>query len=48
MTAWQNDVWNDEAESGGKLVIYRTLKQAPQSEQYARAKLSVGVRRVLL
>ena len=50
LKAWQNDVWNDEAlrsESGGKLVIYRTLKQAPQSEPYARAKLSVGVRRVL-
>ena len=43
-------MWNDEAlrsESGGKLVIYRTLKQAPQSEPYARTKLSVGVRRVL-
>ena len=35
------------SESGGKLAIYRCLKDLPAAELYARANLPVSIRRVL-
>ena len=35
------------SESGGKLAVYRVLKNMPEVEPYARANLPVCVRRVL-
>ena len=47
---WEAGVWDVEAlgsESGGKLAVYRCLKDLPEAEPYARANLSVSTRRVL-
>ena len=35
------------SESGGKLAVYRCLKDLPEAEPYARANLPVRTRRVL-
>ena len=34
------------SESGGKLAVYRCLKDLPAAEPYARANLPVNIRRV--
>ena len=47
---WKAGVWDMEAlgsESGGKLTVYRRLKDLPAAEPYARANLPVSIRRVL-
>ena len=44
---WEAGVWDVEAlgsESGGKLAVYRRLKDLPAAEPYARANLPVSIR----
>ena len=46
---WEAKVWDMEAlgsESGGKLAVYRHLKDLPAAEPYPRANLPVRIRRV--
>ena len=50
LTSWKKDVYGSEVRaspSGGRLVVYRQLKNIPLCEPYVRAGLDVGVRRVI-